>query len=126
METEEQPNQVFSNIEWLRVNNIIELNEKNALDYFMTSPFYNSRNAKNDKAKKSKGNILYEYRIKSIKNGIIIVEKVYIEAGKNEVLEIFYMVSFGGVYNIYKANILMDILKTHLTYINTEVQKLME
>lgn len=67
-----------------------------------------------------------EYRIKSIKNGIIIVEKVYIEAGKNEVLEIFYMVNVGGVYNIYKANVLMDILKTHLTYINTEVQKLME
>jgi len=58
MENEEQPNQVFSNIEWLRMNNIIELNEKNALDYFMTSPFYSSKNARNEKGKKSKGNIL--------------------------------------------------------------------
>lgn len=58
MENDEQVNQVWSNIEWFRANGVAELNDNNALDYFMTSPFYNKKNARNDKSKKAKGNIL--------------------------------------------------------------------
>lgn len=58
MENDEQANQVWSNIEWFRMNGISELNESNALDYFMTSPFYNKKSAKNEKTKKAKANVM--------------------------------------------------------------------
>lgn len=108
MEDNDLANKVWNGLEMLRMEGIItDINESNAMEYFKRSPFYGKKKT---------------YRIKTVNNGIVVIEKL-VDGARNEALEIYYILCDNG--NIYKANVLSDLFKSYLNNINDEMKNLL-